>query len=153
MGTAMSTDFDVIHAKINQQHAEIRARLRGLDAAAGAAATPLAPPQLRIALIRLAVLFDAHLAFEERTLGPRIRVLDAWGPVREAAMLAEHAHQRLRLQHVCATVDDDDISALDVAREVSWLLVSLLEDMSREERELLELQRLDAGGVFEQMTG
>ena len=145
--------FEDVHAAVARQHAEIRARLRGLDAGLAPAASPLAVTVLRISLLRLAVLFDAHLAFEERMLGPRLRELDAWGPAREALMLAEHAEQRLRLQHVCSVVEDDDSVGLDISREISWLVVSLLDDMSREERELAELERLDEFGMFDQMTG
>jgi hypothetical protein len=154
MGTPNSRSFLDVHTTISRQHAEIRARLRGLDAAAtGPSASPLALMVLRIALLRLAVLFESHLAFEEDALGPRLRELDAWGPEREALMRAEHAEQRLRLQRACAVVEDEETGALDITREVSWLVVTLLEDMAREERELQELAQLEEYGHFDQMTG
>ncbi len=144
--------FDEVRVAIVRQHTELRARLRGLDAATASAGSPLASAYLRVGLLRLAVQFDAHLTFEEQTLGPRLRELDAWGPGREAAMLAEHAEQRMRVQHVCAAVEDDQ-SGLDLSREISWLVVSFLEDMAREERELLELAQLDVAGALDQMAG
>ena len=111
---ATKGSFDDARAAIAEQHAEIHARLRSLDSAAVPDPSPLAQAYLRIALLRLAVLFDAHLTFEERTLGPRM---------------------------------------LDIAREVSWLVVTLLEDMAREDRDIAELARLDEDMVFDQMTG
>jgi hypothetical protein len=154
MGTSMNDYGYGLHAAIVEQHQGIRARLRGLDVAAEAAASsPVASAFLRVSLLRLAVLFDAHLDFEERTLGPRIRGIDAWGAAREEHMLREHAEQRTRLQHACAIAEDEAEDGLSIAREVSRLVVSLLDDMSREESELRELDRLDEELAFEQMTG
>jgi len=139
-----------VHATILRQHAEIRARLRALDA--GAASSPLAAVYLRVSLFRLAILMESHLQFEELELAPRIRDLDAWGSVREAAMLTEHAEQRTRLEHVCFLAESESSDEMELAREASWLVVSLLEDMAREERELTELERLGTG-LLDQMTG
>lgn len=142
-----------MHATVLRQHAEIRARLRGLDLADVAGVSPLAAEHLRISLLRLAVLFDAHLAFEEAVLAPQIHDADAWGPARHAAMLAEHVAQRIRMQHVCMAAEDEPTGDLAFAHEVSQLVVSLLDDMAREERELADLERLDVDLVEDQMTG
>ena len=152
MGTLGSCLGDV-HATVLRQHAEIRARLRGLDAGAAPAASPLATVYLRVSLFRLAVLLESHLLFEELELLPRVRALDAWDAVREAAMLAEHADQRTRLEHVCFVAESEWTGSADLARAVSGLVVRLLDDMAEEERELTEITRLAADGPLEQMTG
>ena len=107
---------------------------------------------LRSAILRLASLFESHLAFEEEELAPWIRDVDAWGPCREAAMLAEHTEQRRRLREICAMAEASSGDALDFAHAVSSLLVSVLEDMAREERQLSLLGWIYDYGA-EQMTG
>lgn len=152
MTTPSSYPGDV-HATILRQHAEIRARLRGLEAGAAPVCSPLATVYLRVSLFRLAVLLESHLRYEEQELAPRIRDLDAWGAAREAAMLAEHAEQRTRLEHVCFLAESEPTDDAHVVREVSGLVVSLLDDMSREELELVELERLWNDAPPDQMTG
>jgi hypothetical protein len=143
--------FGDVHATVLHQHEEIRARLRGLDmcTSPGSAATAY----LRVSLLRLALLMESHLTFEEQALAPRIRELDAWGSARERAMLIEHAEQRSRLEHACWLAESEQTGELELTREVSSLVVSLLDDMAREERELLQLELLSTDGVLEQMTG
>jgi hypothetical protein len=152
MATTSTSYFGDVHATVLRQHAEIRARLRGLDAGATPVAAPLATVFMRVSLLRLASLLDAHLLFEELELAPHIRELDAWGPAREAAMLAEHVEQRARLQQVCAAAEGAAADDLELAHQASSLVVSLLEDMAREEHHLLEVQWLDEHGA-DQMTG
>ncbi len=152
MAASAESRFRDVRAVILRQHGEIRARLRGLDSGA-VAESPVATVYLRVSLLRFAALFDAHLMFEEQTLGPRIRELDAWGPAREAAMHTEHAEQRMRIQEVCAAMEDDGSDDLDFSRAVSRLVVNFLEDMAREEQELAELERLELEGIVDQMTG
>jgi hypothetical protein len=147
-----SDDFGEVHTRVLGQHAEIRARLRGLDACAVPAPASIASVHLRISLLRLAALFEAHLVFEELELAPRIMELDAWGPAREAALLADHEEQRTRLRRICAMAEEPSTDDLAFAREVSRFVVSVLEEMAREERELSMLGWLIDYGP-EQMTG
>lgn len=152
MGT-QGENFGDVHAAILRQHVEIRARLRGLDAGATPGSSTLFTAlSLRVSLFRLAVLFESHLRYEELELAPRIRDLDAWGAAREAALLAEHDEQRTRIERACFVAESEVIGG-DLAHEVSSLVVSLLDDMAREERELSELEQLCTGGQLEQMTG
>jgi hypothetical protein len=149
---ATSSDhFGDVSAQVLHQHAEIRARLRDLDAC-GTLAPPQAASLLRVALIRLAALFESHLEFEEIELAPWMRDVDAWGPCREAAMLAEHDEQRRRLQEICAMAEASSTDDLAFAHEVSSLLVSILDDMAREERQLSLLGWLYDYGA-EQIAG
>jgi hypothetical protein len=147
-----SNHFGDVSARVLAQHAEIRTYLRELDALDGSLSSPLAAAHLRVSLLRLALLFESHLVFEELELAPWIRDVDAWGPCREAAMLDEHDHQRVRLRTICAMAEAAAIDELELSQEVSNLLVSLLEDMAREERQLSLLGWLYDYGA-EQMTG
>lgn len=145
-------DFGDVHAALLGQHAEIRARLRGLDPAIIPRSVAVAALSLRLSLLRLAVVFESHLRYEELELAPLIRDSDAWGPLREAAMHAEHAEQRTRLEHVCFLVESEAADEMLLSREVSSLVVALLEDMAHEEHDLTQLSRVLEGG-FDQMTG
>src|SRR5690242_17340430 len=98
--------FSDVQRHIVEQHEEIRARLQGLRRTAAYDHLPGAYRALRISLLRFAAHFDAHLAFEERELAPRLRELDAWGMAREAALRSEHREQRTRLEHVCALAEE-----------------------------------------------
>ena len=143
-----------LQQEIVGQHKEIRARIRGLTTNALRAELPWALRALRLLLLRFAARFDEHLGFEERELAPRIRALDAWGSVREAALLAEHREQRRRLERVCALADDPFAAgAPDLAKAVLTLASALLEDMAHEERVLAELASIDENGHIDQMTG
>jgi hypothetical protein len=151
-----SGSFRDVHASVLRQHAELRARLRGLDGAGAPDSSPLSEAYQRISLLRLAVLFEEHLQFEETELAPRIREIDAWGPEREAALLAEHVEQRTRLQRACIAAEDPDAGGLELAHSISLLVVNMLEDMAREEHELAGLVELDSDCgpcSTDQMTG
>lgn len=147
-----SERFGDISAIVLGQHAELRARLRDLEVLGRPMPREAVAVHLRISLLRFASLFEGHLAFEEEELAPWIRDVDAWGPCREEAMLAEHAEQRRRLREICAMAEASSADPLDFAHEVSNLLVSVLEDMAREERQLSLLGWLYDYGA-EQMTG
>jgi hypothetical protein len=147
--------FREIENAILEQHEEIRARLGALARSADPATPPWQAHALPALLLRFAAVFDAHLAFEERELVPRIRAIDAWGAVREDAILLEHREQRLRLEQVCALVEDAS-SMQDgscVLRAVSELVARLLEDIVHEEHALSELGMLEDFGHVDQMTG
>lgn len=151
MGSS-SEHFGDVSAMVLSQHAEIRARLRDLDGLGGAMASPHAATHLRVSLLRLAALIEAHLEFEELRLAPWVREVDAWGPCREAAMLTEHTEQRQRLREISQMAEAAATDDLEFTHEVSRLLVGLLEEMSREERQLSLLGWLYDYGA-EQLTG
>jgi hypothetical protein len=143
-----------IQRKILDQHEEIRARIRGLRRNAEHIDLPWAERALRVLLLRFAAHFDAHLAFEERELAPRIRELDAWGPAREAALRAEHREQRRRLEEVCSLAEEPSTAeSVALFEAVSALVESVLQDMVAEEHTLAELARIDEQGHADQMTG
>ena len=145
--------FAEVERRVLEQHQDIRARLRGLAAAVERSSTQWTDHP-KVALLRLADVFDAHLTFEEQSLAPCIRELDAWGAVREAAMQREHVEQRQRLERVCAMADGSvAVRGARLRREISMLVLSLLEDMEKEEAALADLLRIDEDGSLDQMTG
>lgn len=144
--------FRDVHATVLRQHTELRARLRALDGASASASSAVAAAFQRISLLRLAMNVEAHLLFEEVEVAPRLRRLDVWGLEREALMRAEHALQRSRIEHACLIAEESQ-GGLELAQCVSALVVGLLEDMAREEHDLVTLERLEDDGLSDQMTG
>lgn len=144
--------FADVQRRVLEQHVQIRARVHGLQRSAESIDVPGQQRAMRALLFRFAALFDAHLAYEERELGPRIREVDAWGAAREAALRAEHRDQRRRIEQVCALADDPaDAPAL--FEEVAALADELLADMAVEERMMASLALIDEQGHIDQMTG
>jgi hypothetical protein len=150
--SAASSFYDV-RQTILEQHAEIRARMRGLTEYANRT-DHWAQQALGILLPRFASHFEEHLAFEERELAPRIRDLDAWGRVREEALLSEHRDQRRRLERACSLVEIPGALEGDSLSDAIYALVDgLLEEMVNEEAALIEMLRIDEYGHAEQITG
>jgi iron-sulfur cluster repair protein YtfE (RIC family) len=146
--------FADVERTVLAQHDEIRARLRGLVNCIARFEAPAAPASVRMLLPRFAAHFESHLGFEERELAPRIRSIDAWGPVRESMMLAEHRAQRSRIEAVCALVETlaDPQPAL-LTTTVTQLVSELLDDMRHEEQDLEALRQIDEYGHVDHMTG
>ena len=145
--------FERVHGAILRQHTEIRARMRGIDRLAVAAGRHDSLGHLRIALGHFAALFEQHLAFEERELGPLLRAMDSWGPVRENDMIEEHRGQRQRVEALFVLPEDDTAATMSELRgEVHWLMKTLTEDMDHEDADLRTLERSEREGVA-QMTG
>jgi len=140
---------DVEH-QIREQHEELRARLDNLVRNAG---LPWALRAVRVLLRRFTSQFEAHLVFEEHELAPRIRILDAWGEVREAALLTEHQQQRKRLDEVCGLADAPIADSTTLANAIQALARDLLADMREEEEHVAELVRIEEQGHIDQMTG
>jgi hypothetical protein len=138
--------FEEIERSILAQHEEIRACVRALVRNAERADLPSARDVVRRLFLRFAAQFDAHLAFEERELGPRVRHLDTWGAAREAALEAEHLEQRWRVEQVGALAEAPgaDESGLFCAAVLEFA-DGLLADMRREET------TLDAIGLIDEI--
>lgn len=148
-----SVRFDELRRIILEEHEELRARIRGLERNAERVDLPWAQRAIQLLLPRFAARFEAHLAFEERELAPRLRDLDASGPVREAAMRGEHREQRRRVEEVCALAEEPDIEATLLFEAVSELADSLLADIRAEEHTLAQLAQLDEQGHVDQLAG
>lgn len=141
-----------VERKILEQHKEVRARVAGLNQSVERIDLPWALAALRVLLLRFANYFEDHLGFEERELVPRMREVEAWGPLRVEALFEEHADQRRRLERVCALVEDPiTITSRDmIIGAVEELTSSLMADMAHEEEMLEELRCVDQPN---QMTG
>jgi len=149
---AASSSLGHVNARVFEEHVEIRARLQGLGAYAAASSSPMTGVVLRVSLLRFTRFFDAHLQFEEREVAPRIRELDAWGPVRESRMLDEHVEQRMRLARICGMAEDPSTDTSELAFEIMLFVATLLGEMEGEEHALAELEHVETYGVI-QMTG
>jgi hypothetical protein len=146
--------FDEVKLDILAQHEELRSRIRALVRNAERVDLPWAHRILRLLVFRFAAQFDAHLAYEERELAPRVGQLDAWGAAREAALHAEHRDQRRRIEEVSMLAEApgaEDHSAFCEA--VLELTDRILDDMAHEEATLEELAGIDSYGHVDQMTG
>ena len=146
--------FDEVKLDVLAQHEELRSRIRALGRNAERVDSPRAHRILRLLVLRFAAQLDAHLAYEERELGPRVRQLDAWGAAREAALYAEHRDQRRRIEEVAMLAEAP--GAADHAafcEAVLELTDRILADMIHEETTLEELERIDAYGHVDQMPG
>lgn len=141
-----------VRKKVLSQHSQIRAQIHDLERMADTATSASNTRTLQSSLARFAAGFDAHLQFEERELAPKVREVDAWGPVREATLRAEHADQRARLESLCSRAEEPAPGAR-IAGDVLQLATSLLADMEAEERWLAELADLEVYGHIDQMTG
>ena len=138
-----------VQRAICAQHREIRARLLGLLRSAEAEEhTDLRT--LRTALLRFSEQFEAHLLFEERELLPLVRRLDAWGSVREEAIIDEHRAQRTRVEDVCVLAEH---GARGLGGAVRELAAILLADIVHEEAALEELAEIDEQGHVDQIAG
>ena len=133
--------FDEVEQSIRAQHEELRGCIRGLVRTAEGADLPSTQQVLRCLLLRFAARFDAHLTFEEREIGPRVRQLDAWGRAREIALQAEHRDQRRRIEEVCALAEVPGAGIGAFCEAVLELADRILEDMAHEDAILEQLAR------------
>ncbi len=120
------------------QHQRLRQLIAALrEAAASVLAASDEPLQKRALALACAIgVFGndlrTHLAAEEDLLGPVLRHVDAWGPVRLELLRAEHAHQRAVLD---ALRTDRKLGPRDMAKRACSLTADVLADMESEERD------------------
>jgi hypothetical protein len=122
------------------QHEQLRMLIAAVSRASAdvLASSEEALPDRAAALVRAIATFAddlrAHLAAEERLLGPVLERLDSWGPLRLELLRTEHAHQRAVLDALRA---DRNLSTRELARRARSLAADVLLDMDAEERDLL----------------
>ena len=92
-------------------------------------------PILKKRAVGLSSELSTHLDLEDRHLVPV--VLECLGEQAAADLSREHAEQRALLECVLERLRDERRPSLLLARELETLSELLLEDMAREERELL----------------
>jgi hypothetical protein len=90
---------------------------------------------LRATALAVASQFTSHINDEEKWALPHLREVDAWGPVRARQMRDEHEAQRAAIAALLRLEERGDGSEL--ANGMRALVVTILEDMRHEDRELL----------------
>jgi iron-sulfur cluster repair protein YtfE (RIC family) len=126
-----------IRSRILAEHDDLRRRLTGLErlAAHFLSERPPGDKALRMAVRELAATLEEHLSMEEELLLPAILDVDCWGPIRAERMMEEHDGQRATINRLNDISRCADLTEL--ARGAQALGKTLLEDMRREESELL----------------
>lgn len=93
--------------------------------------------RLAVALESVRVALEDHVALEERTLIPRLRQADPFGPARVQRLVDEHNRQR---EELIAFLSDDLLLRSDLclgAYALEGLLRAMLRHLDDEEREFL----------------
>jgi DUF438 domain-containing protein len=137
-----------------EQHAELRRLLKMAMAEAHAAIKRQAVlhEPLRTLMATVRDVFVRHLAEEEALILPLLEGNLARGPLRAARLREEHAEQRRELETLCTWPEEDD--DLELALRFEALATALLEDIHREERDLLTPEIIsDAGAAVAQSGG
>lgn len=145
---------EVARRRVLAQHLELRQLLRaGLDhVRAILAGEHAAHLPLRLLVAVIFGEFVRHLADEEALIVPFLEDDLPLGPLRRAHLEEEHQAQRTELAALCAWPERED--EIGLARSFRELAVALLDDIEREDRELLipEVIR-DDGIVVDQCGG
>ncbi len=148
--------LDDVRSRILTDHARIRALLGDLQRLASRLGeAPSAPEgaetQLTEAVWKLFLVFDDHLALEERELVPIILDSGEWATIRADRLREEHSAQRTVLHAMVGECDRKTKDLRELVEDVRWLVTSLLKDMEVEEGELERIR--DDGFVPDQCTG
>jgi len=131
-----------VRARVLDEHVQIRAMLAELESVAGRALDGDAHggAQLRVKVVELHALLDAHMTLEDSLLYPAICDADAWGDLRGERMKEEHGRQRAILTQLVDREWRSDTATL--VNAVRSLARDIREDMCKEERELLNPELL-----------
>ena len=145
----------LVQANVRADHVRIRAALDELTRLASTSAQEGGEThwslELTGAIWGLFLLFDDHLAMEERDLVPLLERTGVWGKVQVERMQQEHRQQRTVLLATVDACDDNTKAPAVIANNARWLVESLRRDMDREEREFESIR--DDGFVADQFTG
>jgi iron-sulfur cluster repair protein YtfE (RIC family) len=130
-----------VRARVLDEHVQIRAMLVELESLAGRALDGDAHggAQLRVKMIELHAVLDAHMSMEDALLYPAICDADAWGELRGERMKEEHRRQRAVLSQLADRERGDTATLVDALRSLAR---DIREDMCKEERELLHPELL-----------
>lgn len=129
-----------IRKRILEEHEQLRALIRQVDAAASKVlegGNADAPTTLRQLCGAMHVALSAHLDLEDAVLAPALRETDAFGPDRADELLRQHAEQREILAEALAVAKSVTMDPAELARHTKKLIKSLMEDMAHEDRDLL----------------
>jgi len=141
-------------AKVRTDHACIRGLLDELAALArehGAETAEAPAARLTQVVWKLLLIFEEHMAMEERDLAPLFQRLDVWGTVQVRRMQEEHQQQRATLRGMVDECDGKTKSPSAILHDVRWLVESFRRDMDHEEERFDAVR--DDGFVVDQCTG
>lgn len=96
---------------------------------------------------------ERHFDFERERIVPLLREVDAWGPARAEQLEKDHEERRTVLVALVEDADDGARSLDELADEILWFVERFEQEMSAEERLLLEAEALGAEPVVDQVDG
>ena len=131
-----------VRARILQEHATLRVKLDSIallieELQAGSAAA------FTRALTKAQALYRdlrAHIDFEDELLGPALRDIDSWGPLRADRLASHHREQRQQLRTLAERSNSESPEGL--AGLLTSLIQELRTDMLFEERDVLSADLL-----------
>jgi iron-sulfur cluster repair protein YtfE (RIC family) len=104
-------------------------------------------------LARLCSEANRHFAYEEEMIGPILRDVDAWGPVRVEQLYSEHEQQRRVLSSLANDAEAPSRNVGELAGEIEWFFDRFERLISDEEDGLLNAESLGAEPYVDQIDG
>ena len=140
-------DLDTILGRVLSDHWRVRALLDEIDDVAAAMAgqrQARGANKLPEVVWRLFVLFDDHLALEERELTPFLVEQGIWKAGRVEDLRREHKAQRTMLLALLGECDAKAKSDGELANDARWLIESLRKDVTHEDAEFESVRTREA---------
>ncbi len=92
---------------------------------------------LRVMLVALFRKLKNHMRYEDETLAPLLRDLDAFGEVRVEAFAREHEDQRQQMTEILQTATNHHADGREVAERAIAISERVLNDIEHEEATFL----------------
>jgi iron-sulfur cluster repair protein YtfE (RIC family) len=123
-----------VRQRILDEHARLRQQLGRLQELACWLRDDPAPLlAVKRVTRRLLDELDAHTRLEDAVLGPALREVDAWGPVRESDLLTHHVEQRDYLHQLLADLEAGAQNCERIAELTLAWTAEVIRDMDQEE--------------------
>jgi hypothetical protein len=104
---------------------------------------------LRDAARQLYTGLSAHIELEDRILAPALKQTDAWGDIRAAALMNEHAEQKRAVEGALIELDDLAQPARALAVHLHELVEHIRAELMNEEETLLNEELLRDDPIIE----
>jgi iron-sulfur cluster repair protein YtfE (RIC family) len=126
-----------VRRRLLGQHQDLRQILLEADRVARLVlqGNPSQIAPLRATALAVASNFSAHIQDEEKSVLPLLQEVDAWGPQRVRQLMDEHEAQRAAISALLRLEERGD--GAELAHGMRALVVTILEDMRHEDRNLL----------------
>lgn len=109
-------------------------------------------PLLCDVLTRLRSEANRHFTYEEETVGPILRDVDAWGPARVEQLLREHDEHRGALAVLANDAEGGTRTVDDLMCEIEWFF-DRFDRLMRDEDGLLDAESPGAEPCVDQIDG